>query len=111
MFRRENPFQKPDERRKSLFVAALSLAFILLLSSVIVAFPVAAAAAGDGEDKKFEIQEATIEDIQNAIKSGEITATELVHMYLERIKAYNGVCVNEPEGILGPVSTIPNADQ
>lgn len=109
MFRRGNPFQKPDERRKSLFVAAILLAFVLLLSSVIVALPVAAA-AGD-EDKKFEIQEATIEDIQNAIKSGEITATELVNMYLERIKAYNGVCVNEPEGILGPVSTIPNAGQ
>ena len=31
------------------------------------------------------------------------------HLYLERIKAYNGTCVNEPEGILGPISTIPNA--
>ena len=27
-------------------------------------------------------------------------------MYLARIKAYNGTCVNEPEGILGPVSPI-----
>jgi Asp-tRNA(Asn)/Glu-tRNA(Gln) amidotransferase A subunit family amidase len=71
----------------------------------------AEAMTGDKDDKKFEIVEATIEDIHNAIKSGELTATELVHMYLERIKAYNGVCVGEPEGILGPVSTIPNADQ
>ena len=60
---------------------------------------------------KFEIVEATIEDIQKAITIRQITATDVVHMYLERIKAYNGVCVNEPEGILGPVSTIPNAGQ
>ncbi len=60
---------------------------------------------------KFEIVEATIEDIQKAITTQQITATDIVHMYLERIKTYNGVCVNQPEGILGPVSTIPNAGQ
>ena len=60
---------------------------------------------------KFEIVEVTIEDIQKAITTKQITATDIVHMYLERIKTYNGVCVNQPEGILGPVSTIPNAGQ
>ena len=60
---------------------------------------------------KFEIVEATIEDIQKAITTKQMTATDIVHMYLERIKTYNGVCVNQPEGILGPVSTIPNAGQ
>ena len=30
-------------------------------------------------------------------------------MYLARIKAYNGTCVNEPQGILGPVTPIPHA--
>jgi Asp-tRNA(Asn)/Glu-tRNA(Gln) amidotransferase A subunit family amidase len=59
--------------------------------------------------KKFEIVEATIADIQNAIKAKQLTATELVNMYLARIKAYNGTCVEEPQGILGPVSPIPNA--
>ena len=29
--------------------------------------------------------------------------------YLERIQAYNGTCVDEPEGILGPITMIPNA--
>ena len=110
MFRRGNPFQKPDERRISHFVAAFSLAFVLLLSSVIVALTVAAA-ADDDEGKKFQIEEATIEDIQNAIKSGELTATELVHMYLERIKAYNGVCVDQPDGILGAITPIKDAGQ
>ncbi len=61
------------------------------------------------QDKKFEIVEATIADIQSAIKARQITATDVVNMYLARIKAYNGTCVNEPEGILGPVSPIARA--
>src|SRR5438105_182902 len=59
--------------------------------------------------KKFELVEATISDIHNAIRANEITATDLVNMYLARIKAYNGTCVDQPQGILGPVSPIPHA--
>lgn len=59
----------------------------------------------------FHLEEATIADIQNAILKKEITSTQLVELYLKRIKAYNGTCVNEPEGILGPITTIPNAGQ
>ena len=40
----------------------------------------------------FEIEEATIEGVHNAIKSGEITCKGVVEAYLERAKAYNGVC-------------------
>jgi amidase len=61
--------------------------------------------------KQFHLQEATIGDIQDAIKSGEITTTSLVELYLKRIQAYDGLCVNEPEGRLGPITTIPNAGQ
>ena len=61
--------------------------------------------------KPFHLQEATIEDIQTAIKSKQITTESLVRAYLARIKAYNGRCVNEPEGMLGVVTTIPNAGQ
>jgi Asp-tRNA(Asn)/Glu-tRNA(Gln) amidotransferase A subunit family amidase len=57
----------------------------------------------------FTIEEAKISDIQQAILDGKITSTDLVKMYLDRIKAYNGTCVNEPNGILGPISTIPHA--
>jgi amidase len=60
---------------------------------------------------KFHLEEATIADIQWAIRTRQLTATELVHLYLKRIKAYNGVCVNQPQGILGPITTIPNAGQ
>ncbi len=31
----------------------------------------------------------------------EITTVDVVNLYLARIKAYNGTCVNQPEGLLG----------
>jgi len=60
---------------------------------------------------KFHLEEASIADIQSAITSKQLTATDVVELYLARIKAYNGTCVNQPQGLLGPVSTIPNAGQ
>ncbi len=66
-------------------------------------------AAPAGEQASFQIEEATIEGIQSAILAGDLTSTRVVELYLDRIKAYNGPCVNEPEGILGPITTIKNA--
>jgi amidase len=62
---------------------------------------------------KFRLEEATIEDIQSAIQRGELTSTRLVQLYLNRIKAYNGACVNQPDGVLGagPITPIKNAHQ
>ena len=60
---------------------------------------------------KFHVEEATISDIQEAITSNRITTAGIVESYLKRIKAYNGTCVNQPMGILGPVTTIPHARQ
>lgn len=57
----------------------------------------------------FRIEEATIAGIQAAILRKEITATRVVELYLARIQAYNGTCVNQPKGILGPITTIKNA--
>jgi amidase len=59
----------------------------------------------------FHLEEATIADIQNAISSKQITTVQLVELYLKRIKAYNGTCVNQPQGVLGPVTSIKNAGQ
>src|SRR5262245_58580860 len=59
--------------------------------------------------KPFEVVEATIADIQEAIKGKRLTATDLVNTYLARIKAYNGACVDQPQGILGPVFPKANA--
>jgi amidase len=59
----------------------------------------------------FEIQEATIAQIQQAILSKQITTRGVVDAYLKRIQAYNGTCVNEPQGILGPITPRAHARQ
>ncbi len=59
----------------------------------------------------FRLEEASIRDIHQAIVARKITSVGLVQGYLKRIKAYNGVCVKEPMGILGPITTIPHARQ
>ena len=41
---------------------------------------------------QFHLQEATITDIHNAIKDGQITCKGLVQAYVNRAKAYNGMC-------------------
>jgi amidase len=76
--------------------------FILLAPSLVSA-----------QTAKFRIEEATIEDIQTAILRGELTSTRVVQLYLNRIKAYNGTCVNQPDGVLGlgPITPINNAHQ
>src|SRR5262249_54789832 len=40
----------------------------------------------------FRVEEASITDIQNAIRAGKTTCREVVQSYLDRVKAYNGVC-------------------
>src|SRR6188508_1228682 len=48
--------------------------------------------APDAESPPFKLVEATIDDIQRAIKKGEITCKQLVQAYIDRIAAYNGPC-------------------
>src|SRR5215472_12888130 len=63
------------------------------------------------KSSKFQIEEATIDYIQAAILKHQITATDVVKMYLARIKAYDGPCVKMAEGLLGSFTTIPHAGQ
>src|SRR5229473_8567378 len=81
----------------------------MALASFILLTPPLASA----QTAKFRIEEATIEDIQAAILRGELTSTRVVELYLNRIKAYNGTCVNQPDGVLGlgPITPIKNAGQ
>ena len=81
----------------------------LALASLILLAPSLASA----QTAEFQIEEATIEDIQAAILRGELTSTRVVQLYLNRIKAYNGTCVNQPDGVLGlaPITPIRNARQ
>src|SRR5215471_5645983 len=71
----------------------------------------AAAGARQQTAARFHLQEATITGIQKAIQSRQVTTVGLVELYLKRIKAYNGTCVNEPQGILGPITTKAHAGQ
>jgi Asp-tRNA(Asn)/Glu-tRNA(Gln) amidotransferase A subunit family amidase len=100
------------------FVAAVALVFlfsgVLGIGAAQEANPSsaqgAAAAVGDTA-RGFTVEEASIADIQRALLTRRITTVELVEQYLRRIKAYNGTCVNEPQGRLGPITTIPHAGQ
>jgi Asp-tRNA(Asn)/Glu-tRNA(Gln) amidotransferase A subunit family amidase len=80
---------------------------IIISSIVALTMPGVAGAAGP----KFQIEEATIDGIQSSILKGELTSTEVVKQYLARIKAYDGPCVSQPDGILGPFTTITHAGQ
>src|SRR3954468_17326921 len=81
----------------------LALALFILLTPSLVS----------AQTAKFQIEEATIEDIQAAILRRELTSTRVVQLYLNRIKAYNGTCVNQPDGVLGlgPITPIKKAHQ
>ena len=80
----------------------------------VLAFLIAAGAtvgAQPQSSSQFHLQEASIADIQRAIMAKKITSTNLVELYLKRIKTYNNTCVSQPMGILGPITTIPHARQ
>src|SRR5262252_8989465 len=80
--------------------------FVLVLIAVS-----AAARAPQQPTATFHLQDASIDDIQQAIMKSQITTAGVVELYLKRIKTYNNTCVNEPMGILGPITTIPHARQ
>src|ERR1700710_1256455 len=63
-----------------------SVALVAALAATLFNTGVATAAG------KFHLEEATIADIHDAIKSGDITCKGLVQAYIARSKAYNGVC-------------------
>lgn len=94
--------------RRKMFGRLIALAAIA--ASLSTASPPEALARGRGRPR-LGIEEATIAQLQSAILRRQLTTTEIVNRYLDRIKAYNGTCVNQPQGILGPISTIPNAGQ
>jgi hypothetical protein len=61
--------------------------------------------------QQFRVEEVTIAGIHRAITSKRVTATQLVRLYLDRIKAYNGTCVQQPDGLLKVITPIANAGQ
>ncbi len=67
---------------------ALFTSLILLLSLHILG-AVACAPAGSPSPSGFVLEEATIAEIHAAMEAGDLTARQLVEMYLERIEAYD----------------------
>ena len=72
--------------------------------------PAAKAASG------FHLEEASIADVHRAIRAGQITAVQLVNLYLKRIEAYNGTCVkgevDPTTGLMfGEITPVENAGQ
>jgi Asp-tRNA(Asn)/Glu-tRNA(Gln) amidotransferase A subunit family amidase len=93
-------------------VAALRNAFTVLLAFAIAGSGAALAAPASAPPAaKFHLEEATIAQIQAAILAKQITTEQIVRLYLARIKAYNGTCVKQPDGLLGTIETIPHAGQ
>jgi Asp-tRNA(Asn)/Glu-tRNA(Gln) amidotransferase A subunit family amidase len=60
-----------------------------LLASVTVLVSLTRGASAQGQ---FRVEETTIADVQNAIKSGQTTCQAVVQAYIDRAKAYNGTC-------------------
>ncbi len=93
--------------RRSPWLSMLCASATAGLLAVALADVATPAPAGGG----FEVAEASIADIQSALLSKRVTTAQVVRGYLARIKAYNGTCVKQPQGILGVIEPIPNAGQ
>jgi len=46
----------------------------------------------DATGKVFRLEEATIDELHRAIRAGETTCVEVVQHYINRVRAYNGIC-------------------
>src|SRR5580700_12280326 len=44
------------------------------------------------DDEPFALEEATIDQLHEAIKAGRTTCIAVVQHYIDRARAYNGVC-------------------
>ena len=85
----------------------------VFLLGIGLAAPRPASAAEANAQHRFHLEEATIADVQRAIRAGEITAAQLVELYFKRIAAYNGTCVKgerDPENGLMYAEIAPIAD-
>ena len=87
---------------------------MLAMAAVVVCAPQFAPAAKAAS--AFHLEEATIADVHRAIRTGQITAAQLVNLYFKRIEAYNGTCVkgefDPATGLMfGEIAPVENAGQ
>ena len=63
-----------------------------ILPGLLLCLAAAAPSFAQTAGGNFRVEEASITDIQNAIRAGRTSCKQVVQAYLERAKAYNGVC-------------------
>ena len=87
--------------------------FPVLPGGLLSALSAAPLQAGAGAAKgAFQVAEATIHDIHNAIQTNQITCRQLTQLFVNRAKAYNGVCtqlVTEQGTALSPATGVVRA--
>ncbi len=66
----------------------------IILSVMVLTLPLSTASslAQSPSGSQFHVEEKSITDIQNAIKSGQTSCRQVVQAYFERAKVYNGAC-------------------
>ena len=100
MFYRHNVMQKlpANDRQRQLHPRSW-LKSAMARTLLVLSLAPALAAAADG----FQVAEASIDDIQQAIQSGATTCVGVVQAYIDRAAAYNGVCTSLVTEDGGPV--------
>jgi amidase len=99
-----------DSRSLRTAMATLCIDVATLVTPLVVSAALAA------QRSSFHLEEATIADVQRAIRAKQITATQLVNLYFKRIEAYNGTYVkgdvDPATGLMfGELTPIENAGQ
>ena len=59
---------------------------LIALAAIFIALP--AIAAGGSQRATFNLEEASVKDIRDAMEAGALTSKQLVQLYLARIAAY-----------------------
>src|SRR4051812_5178285 len=75
-------------------IVARSLGGLMLkttLALVVLGSTLTVTQAAHAQQSRFHLQEATIDDVHRAIRTGQITCRALVQLYMNRAKVYNGV--------------------
>jgi Asp-tRNA(Asn)/Glu-tRNA(Gln) amidotransferase A subunit family amidase len=82
------------------------------LSSILLCGVVAAVTAQHPRaqsGRRFQVEEASIESIQAAITSGQTTCRGVVQAYIDRARAYNGVCTSLVTADGAPIPAVKGA--
>ena len=78
-----------------------------ITSALLLGLAASAPASAAGKAHHFHVEEASIEDVQHAIQSGETTCESVVQAYIDRAKAYNGMCTSLVTQDGAPISPGP----